>query len=192
MCYKRVVLLAASLFFGIITAHSQVTGSNASNTLTAPGSEQIVQAKAMGQLSANPYDNEGMGVFESSEGNALPDTPSRRKAKPKIVYCCVKGPEVSMMIRDAGVLKNGKAVIELPEHYAMVTSEEGLTAQITPAGRCNGIFIKELTTRKLVVEELQNGTSNVRFFYLIQGIQKGYEDYTVFKSPERKVGPDCR
>jgi hypothetical protein len=67
------------------------------------------------------------------------------------------------------------AVIELPEHFALVTSEEGLTAQVTPLEECNGLYVAEKSPQRIVVKELLGGKSNARFDYLVQGVRKGYE-----------------
>ena len=99
----------------------------------------------------------------------------------EIVYSCLEGPEAATYIRGTARLINGEARVILPAHFSLVTSEKGLTCQLTPRGDCKGLYIVKLTPRELVVRELQGGKSNIQFDYFIQGIRKGYEDYKVIR-----------
>ncbi|MEX0987370.1 MAG: hypothetical protein WD052_07835 [Bacteroidales bacterium] len=102
----------------------------------------------------------------------------------KIYYSSLEGGEASTYIRGSGALRNGMATISIPEHYSLVTSAKGLTAQITPRGECNGIYVVSISTSELVVKELMNGLSNVQFDYFIQGIRAGYEEYQVIREKQ--------
>jgi hypothetical protein len=97
----------------------------------------------------------------------------------EIVYVSLEGPEAGTYIRGTARLTNGEAVIELPEHFSMVTAEEGLTVQVTPWEDCNGLYVAERSTSRIVVRELRGGRSNIKFDYLVQGVRKGYENYQV-------------
>ena len=70
-------------------------------------------------------------------------------------------------------------MVELPELFSLVTEEEGLTVQVTPRADCLGLFVAEVTTRHIVVKELQGGTSNAPFDFTINGVRAGYADYQV-------------
>ena len=97
----------------------------------------------------------------------------------EIVYSSLEGPEVGTYIRGTAELQNDEAVIELPEHFAKVTAEEGLTVQLTPVGQWLQLFIVEKSTHRIVVREA-NGRDG-QFDYLVQGVRKGYEDYQVVR-----------
>ncbi len=99
----------------------------------------------------------------------------------EIVYVSLEGPEAGTYIRGTAQLIHGEAVIQLPEHFGMVTNEEGLTVQLTPRGNCNGLYVEEVSTKQIVVKELMNGKSDVKFDYLVQGIRKGYENHQVIQ-----------
>lgn len=99
----------------------------------------------------------------------------------EIVYTSLEGPEAGTYIRGTAQLVNGEAVIELPEHFDLVTAEGGLTVQVTPWGECNGLYVAERSSRRIVVRELQNGRSNVKFDYLVQGVRRGYEHHQVIR-----------
>jgi len=92
-----------------------------------------------------------------------------------ITYAALEGPEAGTYIRGTAQLREGVAVIELPEHFALVTSEQGLTVQVTPLEECNGLYVAGKSPRRIVVKELLGGKSNARFDYLVQGVRKGYE-----------------
>jgi predicted acyltransferase (DUF342 family) len=94
-----------------------------------------------------------------------------------ITYAALEGPEAGTYVRGTAQLVDGEVMIELPESFRLVTSEEGLTAQITPLEECNGLYVVEKTPERIVVKELMSGSSNARFDYLIQGVRKGYEDF---------------
>ncbi len=63
-----------------------------------------------------------------------------------------------------------------------MTEEEGLTVQVTPRQDCKGLYVAEVTTRHIVVKELQGGTSNARFDFFINGVRAGYKDFKVLNS----------
>jgi len=67
--------------------------------------------------------------------------------------------------------------VELPEHFSLVTSSEGLTVQVTPTANCNGLYVASKLPTEIVVKELNGGTSDATFDYLVNGIRIGYEDY---------------
>jgi hypothetical protein len=52
----------------------------------------------------------------------------------EIRYIALEAGEAGTYARGTATLTNGVAVIDLPEHFALVTGPENLTAQITPRG----------------------------------------------------------
>jgi hypothetical protein len=101
----------------------------------------------------------------------------------EIVYISLEGGEAGTYMRGTWKLDNGKAVIELPEHFGLVTSEDGLTIQLTPRGEWLQLYVVQLNTRQIVVQEAQGKSG--QFDYLIQGVRKGYEHHEVIQ--EQKV-----
>ena len=73
-------------------------------------------------------------------------------------------------------------MIELPEHFALVTAEQGLTVQLTPIGEWLQLYVVELSPHRLVVREAQGKAG--KFFYLIQGIRRGYEGFQAVQPRE--------
>ncbi len=109
--------------------------------------------------------------------------------KKEIVYVSLEGGEAGTYWRGTSQLQNGVAKVSLPEHFGLVTSEHGLTVQVTPRGDCNGLYVESSTPNEIVVKELMGGRSNVVFDYLVMGIRKGFESHQVIRD---KAGPSAQ
>jgi hypothetical protein len=92
-----------------------------------------------------------------------------------IRYVSLEGPEAGTYFRGRGVLEHGRAVIDVPESFRMVTDAEGLTAQVTVMGRPTVIGVSSLDLNQVVVE----GSRDVEFSYLVQGVRRAYKDFQV-------------
>jgi hypothetical protein len=104
-----------------------------------------------------------------------------------IVYAALEGGEAGTYYRGTAQLSGGTARVELPEHFSMVTEEEGLTVQVTPRADCKGLYVAEVTPRQIVVVELQGGTSDARFDFLIHGVRAGQADYRVVRDVSETI-----
>jgi hypothetical protein len=99
-----------------------------------------------------------------------------------LYYCSLEGPEAGTYIRGTARLVAGKAEVLLPEHFGLVTSEHGLTVQLTPRSpRSRGVCASSLSTGVLQIEELSEGTGDYEVDYLVHGIRKGMEEYRVIR-----------
>jgi hypothetical protein len=96
-----------------------------------------------------------------------------------IIYSALEGGEAGTYYRGTAQLVDGTARVDLPEHFGLVTEEEGLTVQVTPRDDCNGLFVEEVSTTYLVVRELMGGSSDARFDFLINGVRAGFRDFAV-------------
>ena len=92
----------------------------------------------------------------------------------------LEGGEAGTYVRGSGELVNGRAVIELPAHFGLVTGETGLTTQLTPRGEWLQLYVVHVTPEQLVVQEAQGKSG--RFDYLVQGVRTGYEEHQVIRS----------
>ncbi len=91
-----------------------------------------------------------------------------------IIYSCLEGPEAATFIRGKARLKNGEATVKFPEHFNMVTSDEGLSVILTPASaESKGLSAIKLTARELVVKELAQGNGSYGFLLLRYGHSEG-------------------
>jgi hypothetical protein len=97
-----------------------------------------------------------------------------------VVYAAPEGDEVATYTRGTARLQNGVAHVQLGETFKWVTNPDvGLTAHLTLRGDCPGIFVKSLSTAEMVVQEVDGGTSDVAFDYLVYGLRIGFEEIAV-------------
>jgi hypothetical protein len=132
-------------------------------------------------LSANGY----AGYFDGdvhitgilSKGSGTFVQPHANDPTKEIQYAFFEGPEHAVFFRGTASLKNGTAVIELPENFRMVAAEEGIQVQVTPLEDCNGIFVASKSREQIEVKELMNGKHNAKFDYFITAVRAGFEDF---------------
>lgn len=104
-----------------------------------------------------------------------------------IVYAAPEGDEVATYTRGTARLAGGEAKVQLGETFKWVTNPDiGLTAHLTPRGDCKGLYVASLTTSEMVVKELQGGTSDVAFDYLVYGLRIGFEEASVVQEKQRE------
>ena len=116
-----------------------------------------------------------MGVYSLSNLGAAgtktfvephPTDPSK-----EIRYAALEGPESGTYFRGSVKLVNGRATIEVPEDFRMVSSDHALTVVATPIG--------ELATVACVSKSLQRielrGSADVEVDYVVNGLRKAFE-----------------
>ncbi|MBW2071310.1 MAG: hypothetical protein JRI89_08645 [Deltaproteobacteria bacterium] len=106
----------------------------------------------------------------------------------EIMYASLEGGENGVYVRGTAALKDGVAEINLPEHFALVASEEGVTVQVTPLESCHGLFVAEKSPQRIVVMESQGGTGDISFDYLVMGVRRGFEEHEVVRE-NRHIKP---
>ncbi|MEF8894486.1 hypothetical protein [Halodesulfurarchaeum sp.] len=81
-------------------------------------------------------------------------------------------------------LEDGRAEVDLPEHFVWVTSdEEPLHVQTTPhSADSGGLAVVERSTEQLVAEDL-DGDGDYDFSYTVKGTRKGQADKQVVREP---------
>ncbi len=106
--------------------------------------------------------------------NPDPEDPEK-----SIVYATLEGGENGTYWRGRAKLENGRAVVELPDHFRKVTSpDHPVTVQVTPrSAESLGLAVTKSTNSEIVVQELQGGSGDYEFDCLVQGKRLGYEDY---------------
>ena len=117
------------------------------------------------------------GILSSGTKSFIQEHPT--EPNQAIIYAALEGGEAGTYYRGTAQLKNGTARVDLPEHFSLVTEKEGLTAQVTPRGECNGLYVEEVSTTYIVVRELMGGNSDVHFDFFINGVRAGYRDFAV-------------
>jgi hypothetical protein len=100
----------------------------------------------------------------------------------QIVFVSLEGDEAGTYTRGTWKLEEGKAIIDLPEHFGMVTSDDGLSIQLTPRGQWLQLYVVQLTTSQVIVQEAQGKSG--QFDYFIQGLRKGHEHHEVIQKKD--------
>jgi hypothetical protein len=103
--------------------------------------------------------------------------------KKAIYYVALEGPEAGTYFRGSAKMVNGVAEIELPGYFSRITECERLTVQLTPTGKWGQMYVAFKSPEKLVIKSV-DGTDDLGFDYLVQGVRKGYLDYQVERKNE--------
>jgi hypothetical protein len=108
--------------------------------------------------------------------------PNPVKPDADIVYAAVEGPEAAAYVRGTASLSNGEAIIDLPEHFVSIASDQRLTVQLTPnSSKSLGLAVDEKSVKRIVVKELMDGKGSYEFDWEVKCVRKGYEDYRVIR-----------
>ncbi|KAA0248813.1 MAG: hypothetical protein EDX89_24485 [Acidobacteria bacterium] len=126
-----------------------------------------------GVLGDDTYGVRAFGDMGASGTKAFVE-PHPYKAGTVIRYVALEGPEAGTYFRGRGRFVGGKAVIEVPESFRLVTDEEGLTVHVTPIGRATA-WVEHVGLDRIDAES----TRDVEFFYLVQGVRKTFKDWQV-------------
>ncbi len=106
-----------------------------------------------------------------------PDDPTR-----DIWYGCIEGPELAMYVRGTARLVNGRAQIELPDHFRKLADEQGMTVQLTPrSGESKGLAAVRVSLDGIEVVELLNGRGNYAFDWEVKAVRKEHRDFRVYR-----------
>lgn len=125
-------------------------------------------------------DTEGRGVVFGDVKSFV--VPHPEQPEHVIVYACQEGPEAGAYARGTGTLHDGRAVVDLPDHFTQVVVDGGLTVQLTPTSpRSRGLAAVELSPTHLIVQELDQGRGSYRFHWRVEGVREGWEDWEVVR-----------
>lgn len=125
--------------------------------------------------------------FDSGNGVMFADDKNFRAPNPAdpatdIWYCCPEGPEAAMYMRGTAKLVNGRATIQLPDHFRNLASESGMTIQLTPlAAESRGLAAINKRLDGIEIVELGRGTGNYEFDWRVEAVRKGWENYKVIR-----------
>jgi hypothetical protein len=128
------------------------------------------------------------GLFEGdvditgnlSKGSGTFLQPHAKDPGKEIRYAFFEGPEHAVFLRGTAKLIDGKAVIDLPDHFRTVAAEEGISVQFTPRSSDTfGLAGVEVSNERIVVEELKGEKHSYEFDYFITAVRAGFEDHEV-------------
>jgi hypothetical protein len=105
----------------------------------------------------------------------------------EVRFVCLEGPESGTYFRGTGVLAGGRAVIEVPESFRLVSDPDGLSVQLTAVGAPALLWVESQDLDTLVVR----GEPDVRFHYLVHGVRRGFADHEALQ-PNSAFVPGVR
>jgi hypothetical protein len=108
------------------------------------------------------------------------ETPSGTQ---EVAYTAVEAGKARTEVSDIVELVDGKAVIELPDHFQMVTSkDEPLTVQITPYAKQQvHPQVVDQSIDEIVVKDFGDGPDEYTISYTAKGIREGFEDEEIVR-----------
>ena len=193
--YGRSDSTSGTGIYGFATATSGLTyGVLGANSSTG-GRGVLGSAAASSGVNSGVYgltnSSSGYGVF--SQGNyggtgakyfiqPHPYDPSK-----EIRFVCLEGNESGTYFRGSTQLVDGRAVIDVPEEFRLVSELEGLTVQVTAKGPNAGLWVESETLSRIVVR----GNGNVKFNYFVNGVRRGFADMETIRENHGYV-PEIR
>jgi hypothetical protein len=105
-------------------------------------------------------------------------TVSTTNGPKQVAYTAVEAGEAHTETNDVAEMEDGVAVVELPDHFGMVTSgEKPLTVQVTPyADERVHPQVTDKSTERIVVKDFGDAPDDYSFAYTVKGIRHGFED----------------
>ena len=108
-------------------------------------------------------------------------------ASKEIHFVCLEGNESGTYFRGSSRLVNGRAVIEVPEEFRLVSENEGVTVQVTAMGPNAGLWVEAKGLDQVVVR----GNGEVEFDYFVNGVRRGFADLKLIRENHAYV-PELR
>jgi hypothetical protein len=123
------------------------------------------------------------GDFDVSGNKNFTQSVDTDDGEKEVVYTASEAPTPRTESSGVAQLEDGRAEVDLPEHFAWVTSdEEPLVVQTTPYGGERGLKVVERSTGRVVVEDL-DGEGDYEFAYTVKGTRAGHADKAVVREP---------
>lgn len=109
----------------------------------------------------------------------------------EIVYTSVESPTPRTETSGIATLQDGRAVVELPDHFALVTDpDEDLVVQVTPHSiEAEGPAVVERSPTRLVIEDFE-ASGDYDVSYTIKGTRDGYADQDIVRKTGRQPSPE--
>ena len=89
----------------------------------------------------------------------------------RVVWWGMAANSTMMVFKAVLGIVGGSAVIPVPEDFRIVTSDTGLTVQVTPNGDLAVLACVSKDLNRIVVK----GSADVEFDYLVHGVRKAFE-----------------
>jgi hypothetical protein len=99
--------------------------------------------------------------------------PHPQDASKVIRYVALEGPEAGTYFRGTSETHGGRAVIDVPETFRLVTEQVGLTVQLTPIGDLAILAVVSEDLNRIVVES----SKDVPFHYQVNGVRHSFAGF---------------
>lgn len=98
-----------------------------------------------------------------------------------IRYVAMEGPEAALFVRGSVELVEGRARIELPDHFKALAVEKTITVSLTPRSEDSlGVAAVRVSSEQIDIKELFKGRGRYQVDYVVYAVRLGYEDFPVY------------
>ncbi len=105
-------------------------------------------------------------------------TPHPEDPSKEIAYVALEGPTADVFFRGTARLKDGVAVIAVPDHFRLVAREGSYMTTVTPVGAAGSLWVESEGPAGIVVR----GAANVAFHYVVWGERDEYRDQVAVRA----------
>lgn len=108
-----------------------------------------------------------------------------------IQYVSIEGPEAGVYFRGRGRSSHGLAIIEVPDYFRMVATEEGLSIHVTPIGDFAQVAVLQMGLDAITLKT----NRDVEFFYTVNSVRKAYPKWDPIQDADAAfipAGPDAK
>jgi len=99
--------------------------------------------------------------------------PHPTDASKEIRFVCLEGNESGTYFRGRSRTLDGRAEIEVPEEFRLVSEQDGLTVLSMPIGASANLWVESLDLERIVIR----GDVDVEFSYFVNGVRRGFADH---------------
>jgi len=119
----------------------------------------------------------GFGVFSTGDFGGTgakyfiapdPSNPAR-----EVRFIALEGNEAGTYFRGSAEVVAGRAIIEVPEDFRLVTELEGLTVHLTPTGAWAPLWVETKGLNQIVI---RSEADHLSFDFVVNGFRRGYVD----------------
>lgn len=172
------VIGGSAAFTGVIgftnsqsNGQAGVAGYNYNNLFGGCATSPAASGYLGYQTGGNVYGVYSVGNFAATGTKSFLE-PHPTDPTKEIRYVSLEGPEAGTYFRGSGRTVHGRATIEVPESFRLVTAEQGLTVVVTPVGELAQIAAISKSLDRIVIQS----SKDVAFDYMVNGVRRAFQD----------------